>query len=186
VCGDIHGQYYDLLNIFSKNGYPSAETPYLFNGDFVDRGSFSVECILALYIYKLMEPNCVFLNRGNHEGRNMNKMYGFDGEVKAKYCNTTLDLWAHSFDYLTLCHVLNKKVFVVHGGLFAEDNVKLEDIAKIKRGRDIPDSGPFCDMLWSDPCKVNGRIPSKRGVSIQFGPDIAKTWLNANNLGTVI
>lgn len=186
VCGDIHGQYYDLLNIFSKNGYPSATNPYLFNGDFVDRGSFSVECILALYIYKLMDNNCLLLNRGNHEGRNMNKLYGFDGEVKAKYCLTTLDLFAHSFDRLSLCHVLNKKVFVVHGGLFSSDDVKLDDIAKIKRGRDIPENGPFCDMLWSDPCKTNGRIPNKRGVSIQFGPDVAKRWLDNNGLDLLV
>lgn len=116
----------------------------------------------------------------------MNKLYGFDGEVKAKYCGTTLDMWARSFDRLSLCHVLNKKVFVVHGGLFSDDNVTLEDIAKIKRGRDIPESGPFCDMLWSDPCKTSGRQPNKRGVSIMFGPDVAKRWLDNNKLGTPI
>ena len=183
MCGDIHGQFYDLLNIFKMNGDPSAETPYLFNGDFVDRGSFSVECILALYFYKLMDPDCIYLNRGNHEGRNMNKLYGFEGEVKAKYCDRTMSLFSYSFDRLSLCHVLNKKVFVVHGGLFSEDGVRLEDIAKIKKGRDIPESGPFCDMLWSDPGKTNGRVPNKRGVSIQFGPDVAKRWLDENKLG---
>lgn len=81
----------------------------------------------------------------------MNKLYGFDGEVKAKYCGLTLDMFAHSFDRLTLATVINKKVFVVHGGLTSDESVKLEDIAKIKRGKDIPESGPFCDLLWSDP-----------------------------------
>ena len=186
VCGDIHGQYYDLLNIWDKNGYPSKEKPYLFNGDFVDRGSFSVECILALFIYKLHDKDCLYLNRGNHEGRGMNKLYGFEGEVKAKYDGDTFDLFSYAFDRLSLCHILNKQVMVCHGGLFEKDGVKLEDIEKIKRNRDIPEKGMFTDMLWSDPCKVSGRIPSKRGVSIQFGPDVAAKFLDENGLKLLV
>ena len=64
VCGDIHGQFYDLLNIFEKNGLPSETNPYLFNGDFVDRGSFSVECIFTLFGFKLLFPNHFFMSRG--------------------------------------------------------------------------------------------------------------------------
>lgn len=104
VCGDIHGQFYDLMNIFDKNGLPSETNPYLFNGDFVDRGSFSVECIFMLFGFKLLFPNHFFMSRGelvtsctlmgvcfscylagNHESINMNQMYGFTGEVTAKY-----------------------------------------------------------------------------------------------------
>ncbi|GIY22287.1 hypothetical protein CDAR_374931 [Caerostris darwini] len=85
VCGDIHGQYYDLLNIFELNGLPSETNPYLFNGDFVDRGSFSVECIFTLFGFKLLYPNHFFMSRGNHESQTMNQMYGFEGEVRAKY-----------------------------------------------------------------------------------------------------
>ena len=70
VCGDIHGQFYDLLNIFELNGVPSEGNPYLFNGDFVDRGSFSVECILTLFGFKLLYPNHFFMSRGEsaHSG----------------------------------------------------------------------------------------------------------------------
>ena len=85
VCGDVHGQFYDLLNIWEINGYPSEENPYLFNGDFVDRGSWSVECILALFAWKLLYPTKVHLSRGNHETKNMNKLYGFEGEVRKKF-----------------------------------------------------------------------------------------------------
>lgn len=79
------GQFYDFINIFTFNGYPSANHAYLFNGDFVDRGSFSLEVILTLFAYKCLFPDRLFLARGNHETDNMNKVYGFEGEVKAKY-----------------------------------------------------------------------------------------------------
>lgn len=85
VCGDTHGQYYDVLNIFKMNGYPHRNNPYLFNGDFVDRGSFSLEVITTFLLFKLYDPSCIYLTRGNHETKNMNRIYGFEGEVKAKY-----------------------------------------------------------------------------------------------------
>lgn len=77
VCGDVHGQYYDLLNIFAVNGYPSSENPYLFNGDFVDRGSFSVEVMITLLCWKALYPEHFHMARGNHESRNLNKLYGY-------------------------------------------------------------------------------------------------------------
>lgn len=76
VCGDVHGQYYDLLNIFKINGYPSETNPYLFNGDFVDRGSFSVEIMITLICWKLLYPNHFHMSRGNHESKNLNRLYG--------------------------------------------------------------------------------------------------------------
>ncbi|KAI6169978.1 Serine/threonine-protein phosphatase [Aphelenchoides bicaudatus] len=86
ICGDIHGQYYDLLNIFELNGLPSKENPYLFNGDFVDRGSFSAETIFTLFGFKMLYPDHFHLSRGNHESDTMNKVYGFGGEINR---NTT-------------------------------------------------------------------------------------------------
>ena len=85
VCGDTHGQYFDLLEIFRLNGFPSSTHHYLFNGDFVDRGSWSTEIALLLYAYKWLYPGSFYLNRGNHETDDMNRMYGFEGECKAKY-----------------------------------------------------------------------------------------------------
>merc|ERR1719411_2188910 len=97
VCGDVHGQYYDLLNIWEMNGVPSEKNPYLFNGDFVDRGSFSLEVILILYSWKLLYPHHVNLSRGNHETRNMNKLYGFEGEVTKKYDEDLYHLFCEAF-----------------------------------------------------------------------------------------
>ena len=94
VCGDVHGQYYDFLNIFKINGNPSEDNPYLFNGDFVDRGSFSVEIVLVLFAFKLYNPKCMHLTRGNHESKNLNKLYGFEGEVKHKYDDKVFELFS--------------------------------------------------------------------------------------------
>lgn len=77
VCGDVHGQFYDLLNIFETNGKPSPANPYLFNGDFVDRGSFSIEVIITLMAWNLLYPKSFFLNRGNHEASQLNMLYGY-------------------------------------------------------------------------------------------------------------
>lgn len=120
ICGDIHGQFFDLMNIFELNGLPSEENPYLFNGDFVDRGSFSVECIFTLFGFKLLFPNHFFMSRGNHESENMNRMYGFEGEVKAKYSQQMVALFTEVYNWLPLCHCINSKVLVMHGGLFSK------------------------------------------------------------------
>eukprot|EP00252_Welwitschia_mirabilis_P010559 TRINITY_DN23868_c0_g1_i1.p1 TRINITY_DN23868_c0_g1~~TRINITY_DN23868_c0_g1_i1.p1 ORF type:complete len:487 (+),score=106.41 TRINITY_DN23868_c0_g1_i1:377-1837(+) len=186
ICGDIHGQYYDLLNIFEMNGLPSDENPYLFNGDFVDRGSFSVEVILVLFAFKCLYPNGLYLARGNHESKYMNKIYGFEGEVKSKYNETMVNLFAEVFCCLPLAHVINEKIFVVHGGLFSNDGVKLDDIRKIDRFCEPPEEGLMCEILWSDPQPQNGRGPSKRGVGLSFGEDVTKRFLQENDLELVV
>jgi len=186
VCGDVHGQFFDLCNIFDLNGAPSAENPYLFNGDFVDRGSFSVEVILTLLAYKVMDPTSINLTRGNHETAAMNKMYGFDGEVRAKYSAKLADLFQEIFQYLPLGAVLGEKVFITHGGLFSRDGVTLDELRKIDRVREPPESGPMCEMLWSDPGPMPGRHPSKRGVGVAFGADVTKRFLKDNDLELVV
>mmetsp|Transcript_24086 Transcript_24086/g.61749 ORF Transcript_24086/g.61749 Transcript_24086/m.61749 type:complete len:494 (-) Transcript_24086:75-1556(-) len=189
VCGDVHGQFYDLCNIWELNGLPSESNPYLFNGDFVDRGSFSVEVILTLLAMKLLYPTSMHLARGNHESESMNKMYGFFGEVKAKYNNMLSEVFRETFCWLPLCHVISgtsAKVFVVHGGLFSKDNVTLDDIRRIDRNREPPEDGLMCEMLWSDPGPMPGRQPSKRGVAVSFGADVTKNFLETNNLDLII
>ncbi|PVD32323.1 hypothetical protein C0Q70_07756 [Pomacea canaliculata] len=186
VCGDIHGQFYDLLNIFELNGLPSETNPYLFNGDFVDRGSFSVECIFTLFSFKLLYPDHFFMARGNHESENMNQMYGFEGEVRSKFSAQMCQLFTEVFNCLPLAHCINNKILVMHGGLFDDDSVTLDDIAKVNRNRQPPESGIMCDLLWSDPQNVTGRSPSKRGVGIQFGPNVTQAFLERNKLDYII
>lgn len=195
VVGDIHGQFFDLLNIFDINELPSEENPYLFNGDIVDRGSFSIECILLLLSLKLLYPKHLYISRGNHETHTMNQMYGFEGECKHKYSPNVYEFFTQVFQVLPLAHCLIglseegkqvSKVLVMHGGLFSQENVKLDDIRKIDRNRQPPNDGLMCEILWSDPMSMNGRIVSKRGIAIAFGPDVTSEFCKNNNLKYII
>ena len=114
VCGDTHGQFYDVLKIFELAGMPSADRPFLFNGDFVDRGSFSFEVVMTLLALKVACPEAVFLTRGNHESKNMNKIYGFEGEVKHKYDAGVMTMFSEVFCWLPLCATINDKVRVIN------------------------------------------------------------------------
>ena len=188
VCGDTHGQYFDLLEIFRLNGFPSAAHHYLFNGDFVDRGSWSTEIAILLYSYKWLYPNSFFLNRGNHETDDMNRMYGFEGECKAKYNERVFKLFSESFSALPLATLIGDKYLVLHGGLFSDDETSLDDIRKLERHsqRQPGQSGLMMEMLWTDPQTAPGRGPSKRGVGLQFGPDVTKRFCEKNGLDAVI
>jgi serine/threonine-protein phosphatase 5 len=186
VCGDIHGQFYDLLNIFELNGLPSADNPYLFNGDFVDRGSFSVEVILTLFGFKILYPNHFYMSRGNHESETMNQMYGFEGEVKHKYNSQMCGLFTEVFNWLPLAHLIDGKILVMHGGLFNRDDVMVDELRDIDRNRQPPEEGLMCELLWSDPQFMPGRGPSKRGVGLQFGPDVTENFCRKNNLEMIV
>ena len=186
IIGDTHGQFQDVVALFDKFGVPSPRNPYLFNGDFVDRGSMGVEIILTLFAWKLACPNGIFLNRGNHEQRSMNMMYGFEKECSVKYNQSFFEEVSEVFNTLPIGHVINGKVFVVHGGLPSDPNVTLEKVQQINRIRQPPESGPINDMLWSDPMARKGLAPSPRGITSTFGPDITERFLAANKLDLLI
>ncbi|KDD75869.1 calcineurin-like phosphoesterase [Helicosporidium sp. ATCC 50920] len=188
VCGDVHGQLFDLLRIFELNGRPSTaqKRRYLFNGDFVDRGSWSYEVIMTLMGYAVADPGSVLLTRGNHEAKSMNTIYGFTGEVKAKVNARLVDVFRETFCCLPLAYVLNSQVLVLHGGLFSRDDVTLDDLRAIDRFREPPEEGLMCEALWSDPQPEPGRAPNKRGVGVAFGPDVTKAFLERNGLKLLV
>ncbi|XP_057688464.1 serine/threonine-protein phosphatase with EF-hands 2 isoform X2 [Corythoichthys intestinalis] len=134
ICGDLHGQLEDLLLIFYKNGPPSLEKPYVFNGDFVDRGKDSIEILLILFAFLLVYPTEVHLNRGNHEDHIINLRYGFTKEVLTKYKmhgKRILKLLQKIFSWLPLAAVIDQKVIVLHGGI--SDTTDLGLLARVDR-----------------------------------------------------
>lgn len=185
VCGDTHGQFYDVLNIFQKFGKVSPQHTYLFNGDFVDRGSWSCEVAILFYCLKVLYPKNFYLNRGNHETDNMNKMYGFEDECKYKYSQRIYDMFSQSFESLPLATLINDDYLVMHGGLPKDTESTLDDIRSIDRFKQPPREGLFMDLLWADPQVANGFGPSQRGLGYSFGPDITAQYLERNNLKKV-
>ena len=122
---------------------------YLFNGDFINRGSFGFEVILALFAYKLLYPKSFYLTRGNHEHITLAKHYGFENEVNTKYSKTMFEYFAETFETLPLANLINKKILVVHGGLSNSD-ITLDDIKNIYRFKSYVQANSLMEyLLWS-------------------------------------
>lgn len=183
MVGDIHGQYHDLLEIFKIGGTPPT-TNYLFLGDYVDRGYYSVETILLLIALKLRYPDRVFLIRGNHELRTITTNYGFYTEVLRKY-EGSLKVWHYItdlFDYLPLGATIGGKIFATHGGLSPSCQL-LDHIRAIDRFKEVPHEGLMADLVWSDPDPeiLDFKI-SPRGAGYLFGQDIMRKFCHDNDL----
>ena len=185
VCGDIHGQYYDLLRIFEHCGYPG-EFSYLFLGDYVDRGKQSLETVCLLLCYKIKFPEKVTLLRGNHESSVTNRIYGFYDECKRRYNVRIWRSFTDLFNWLPVAALIDEKILCMHGGLSPELK-NLQNITDISRPTDIPDTGLLCDLLWSDPDKdVLEYDENDRGVSVIFGEKIVQDFNKKNDLDLII
>ena len=181
ICGDIHGQFYDLVELF-KVGGECPDTSYLFLGDFVDRGFYSVETFLLLLALKVRYPDRITLIRGNHESRQITQVYGFYDECLRKY--GSVNVWRYCtdvFDYLSLSAIIEDRVFCVHGGLSPSINT-LDQVRVIDRKQEVPHEGAMCDLMWSDPEDIDGWGLSPRGAGYLFGADITQKFNHANNL----
>ncbi|KAK8682194.1 hypothetical protein V6N13_054588 [Hibiscus sabdariffa] len=170
ICGDIHGQYSDLLRLFENGGFPPRAN-YLFLGDYVDRGKQSLETICLLLAYKIKYPENFFLLRGNHECASVNRVYGFYDECKRRFNIRLWKVFTDCFNCLPVAALIEGRIFCMHGGLSPELR-NLDQIRKLKRPSDVPESGLLCDLLWSDPIKdIQGWGHNDRGVSYIFGAD---------------
>eukprot|EP01120_Amphizonella_sp_Union-15-10_P014863 TRINITY_DN739_c0_g1_i2.p1 TRINITY_DN739_c0_g1~~TRINITY_DN739_c0_g1_i2.p1 ORF type:complete len:285 (+),score=47.33 TRINITY_DN739_c0_g1_i2:95-949(+) len=167
ICGDIHGQYYDLLRLFEYGGFPP-EANYLFLGDYVDRGKQSLETICLLLAYKIKYPENFFLLRGNHECASINRIYGFYDECKRRVGVKIWRSFTDCFNFLPIAAVIDEKILCMHGGLSP-------DLKRL-----------LCDLLWSDPDKdIQGWGDNDRGVSFTFGPDVVTSFLKVHDLDLV-
>ncbi|KAL5270424.1 hypothetical protein ACHWQZ_G001220 [Mnemiopsis leidyi] len=207
VVGDLHGSLDDLLMIFFKNGLPSADNPYIINGDFVDRGPASVEVSILLFSLSLLYPNSVIINRGNHEDVIMNKRYGFTTELVKKYgvvANRISKGFEGVFRVLPLVTVVDNSVLICHGGL--SDITDLQYINEIPRHKyasilrppskrndegedeiDLIEWRQMLDLLWSDPKAALGCEPNTfRGGGTYFGPDISAAVLDKHKFKLLI
>jgi serine/threonine-protein phosphatase 2A catalytic subunit len=181
VCGDIHGQFADLIELFRIGGKPP-ETNYLFMGDYVDRGHNSLETVTLLVCLKVRYKDRVFILRGNHESRQITQVYGFYDECLRTYGNA--NVWKYFtdlFDYLPLTALFEKQIFCLHGGLSPSID-SLNNIIDQDRIQEVPHEGPMCDLLWSDPDDRSGWGISPRGAGYTFGQDISEQFNHNNGL----
>ena len=164
ICGDIHGQIYDLLELF-KIGGDIPKNRYIFLGDYVDRGYNGVEVLELLLVLKVKYPEHILILRGNHESRQISFAYGFYEEVIRKYGNPNpWHYFTELFDYLPLAGVVEGKIFCVHGGISPSAQT-INQIRFVYRKKEIPKDGLICDLLWSDPDDyIETWTPNGRGA----------------------
>ncbi|KAL1128435.1 hypothetical protein V6Z11_A13G247800 [Gossypium hirsutum] len=170
ICGDIHGQFHDLAELFRIGG-KCPDTNYLFMGDYVDRGYYSVETVTLLVAIKARYPQRITILRGNHESRQITQVYGFYDECLRKY--GTANVWktfTDLFDYFPLTALVESEIFCLHGGLSPAIET-LDNIRNFDRVQEVPHEGPMCDLLWSDPDDRCGWGISPRGAGYTFGQE---------------
>jgi len=181
ICGDIHGQFHDLIELF-RNGGECPHSSYIFMGDCVDRGYNSVETMTLLLLLKARWPHRITLLRGNHESRQITQVYGFYDECQRKYGNA--NPWKYCtelFDWCPLAALVDGTVLCVHGGL-SPDVRTVDQMRMIDRKMEIPHEGAFCDLMWSDPDDIDTWAVSPRGAGWLFGAQVTQEFNAINGL----
>lgn len=182
IVGNIHGQFEDLLKLFKDHGQPPQQN-YLLLGGYVNRGHKSLETFLYLLTFKVKYTDRIVLLRSNHESREITQSYGFYDECNKKF--GSLNAWrdcSDVFECLPLAAHIDSRYFAVHGGL-SPDIISIMDIQKIDRKRDVPNTGAFCNLLWSDPIdEIKAWSPNPRGCGLLFGKQEFLDFLTLNKL----
>ena len=185
ICGDLHGQFHDMLRIFRLCGIPPTEN-YLFLGDYVDRGQNSIETICLALAYKIKYPENFFMLRGNHESASTNQYFGFLDECDSRYDTQLWDIFCDVFNCLPVVAIIEDKVFCVHGGISPYLN-SLDQIRNLQRPCEVPEEGILCDLLWADPdAEAETWEENDRGTSYVFGDQPLETFLEKFNLSLVV
>eukprot|EP00301_Raphidiophrys_heterophryoidea_P003449 c11556_g1_i2.p1 GENE.c11556_g1_i2~~c11556_g1_i2.p1 ORF type:complete len:321 (+),score=99.06 c11556_g1_i2:45-965(+) len=185
VVGDVHGQFHDVLEMFNTVGW-APDRPFVFLGDYVDRGANSLETLVLLLCLKLHFPSKITLLRGNHECRQITTVYGFYEETLKKYGTAKpWHLCCELFDYLPLAAMIGETVLCVHGGL-SPDISCIDQINTIARCQELPNQGKFCDLMWSDPSEdIATWLLNERGAGYLFGHKVAAQFNHVNGLSVI-
>lgn len=187
VVGDIHGQFVDLLRIFRRCGWPSENKKFLFNGDIVDRGNASIECLLLLYVLKITFPKSVYINRGNHESEMCGPGTFYQQSMKFDPSGRLFKAAQEGFLALPIASVINDRIYVVHAGIRGDYDIK--NISGMDRFNLSEHSKSYIQTsLWDDASEINGITCNKdRGDNcFYFGPNITERFLQLNNFNRVI
>lgn len=199
LVGDTHGQLADVLHILHQLGPPTAQNKYLFNGDIADRGHQAVEIFMILFAFFLADPDCLLINRGNHENEDMNALDadaggGFSEEVLSKYGLMAYRRFVGCFKVFSVAVLVEREIFVVHGGIARVKSLTLDYINSIDHhectaphplATGVKDQ-VFSDLLWSDPTDQRGKFKSERGIGIRFGPDLTTNFCMQNKLRFIV
>ena len=185
ICGDIHGQFPDLLRIFELDEKPP-NAHYLFLGDYVDRGPMGLEVICLLLALKLRYPNHVFMIRGNHETKELTEQYGFYEECVSKTNKQVFAEFCTMFENIPIAALVGRQIFCVHGGI-TPTLQSIDQVREIKRPADGSVKGFLADLLWSDPNPNYEEYgPNERGDTVAWGLKPVKTFLENNGLTLLI
>eukprot|EP00045_Choanoeca_perplexa_P013287 m.150037 g.150037 ORF g.150037 m.150037 type:complete len:333 (-) comp16306_c0_seq1:1294-2292(-) len=186
VVGDLHGQFFDLKRQLDKIGTPADRSEsFVFLGDYVDRGSHSIETICFLLAMKILYPSQVVLLRGNHECSSVNRVYGFYDDCKRRYSIRLWKTFGSLFNHLPPAAVIQDKILCVHGGL-SPDLQSLDQLRSLKLPTDVKDGSLLSDVLWSDPDgDITGWGENDRGVGFTFGPNVVMDFLKREKLELV-
>ena len=177
IVGDLHGHILDLLTILSNIGEPST-VKYLFLGDFVDRGEFSIEIINIILLMKILFPENVFLIRGNHEFRSITRVNGFGSDVVQLYNSEEIfDLFMYTFSQIPLAAVVDDFMVCLHGGI-GPNFTSLKQLNYIVRPINDFNDPILVDLLWSDPCYTYDEyLTSPRQIGSLYGQAATKRFL---------
>lgn len=187
VVGDLHGQYFDFLNMLdiikqTTQNKDNNNRKLMFLGDYVDRGCHSVELIVHLLLLKLSCPKDVLLLRGNHENRAQTAVYGFMDECQFKYDAYVYWRICDLFAYLPMASVINDQYLCIHGGIVPD--IDLDDIICSDRISEYSHIGP---VLWSDPSDdIQDYGNSERGAGCLFGATALTNFLRREKLNYLI
>lgn len=185
IIGDLHGHFLEIVRYIQKFGLPIDKT-FVFLGDIIDRGEFSIETISFIFLLKCLYPNNVVIIRGNHEFHSIFTHCGFFNDILSHPIeHLAFTILSRTLSFLPLAGLIDSKFLCMHGGI--GPNISLDSIAKIELPAETFEDPIINCLVWSDPDQIiSGFKKSPRGQGVLFGEDVLTEFLKSNNLQAII